>query len=200
MANPSFGGRQRKRARRRTLTGCVLAALALGLPERFLRLFAALARELPWLHAIMIGSGPLEAQVRARIHELGCGPRLRLLRDDEAVLSMPAADVFVSTSRYEGLPYVVLEAQSVGLPVVAFGTGGLSTALDPGKHVMLIDFTILSSLLHGAVMTYDAFAQEHEMTHLVGDVPLLFVLAGVLLWLHPRRLYRQPLAASTAQP
>jgi glycosyltransferase involved in cell wall biosynthesis len=108
-------------------------------PERFLRLFAALARELPALRAIMIGSGPLEAQVRARIVELGCGARIRLLRDDEAVLSMPAADVFVSTSRYEGLPYVVLEAQSVGLPVVGFGTGGLSTALDPGTTGFIVD-------------------------------------------------------------
>jgi hydrogenase/urease accessory protein HupE len=61
------------------------------------------------------------------------------------------------------------------------------TALDPQRHVMLIDFTIVSSLLHGAVMTYDAFVQAHEMTHLVGDVPVLFALAVVLIWLHPRR-------------
>lgn len=69
----------------------------------------------------------------------------------------------------------------------ALGICLVPTALDPERHVMLIDFTILSSLLHGAVMTYDAFAQEHEMTHLVGDVPILFLLAGVLIWLHPRR-------------
>jgi hypothetical protein len=64
----------------------------------------------------------------------------------------------------------------------------LVAARDPQRHAILIDFTILSSLLHGAVMTYDAFAQEHEMLHLVGDVPILFALAGVLMWLHPRRL------------
>ncbi len=68
----------------------------------------------------------------------------------------------------------------------ALGVCLVPAALDPQRHAILIDFTILSSLLHGAVMTYDAFAQEHEMTHLVGDVPLLFVLAVVLLWLHPR--------------
>jgi len=69
----------------------------------------------------------------------------------------------------------------------ALGVCLVPTALDPERHVMLIDFTILSSILHGAVMTYDALIQEHEMTHLVGDVPALFVLAGVLIWLHPRR-------------
>ena len=70
---------------------------------------------------------------------------------------------------------------------LALGICLIPTALDPQRHVMLIDFTILSSLLHGAVMTYDSFAQQHEMMHLVGDVPILFLLAGVLLWLHPRR-------------
>lgn len=69
----------------------------------------------------------------------------------------------------------------------ALGLCLLPAARDPERHVILIDFTIISSLLHGAVMTYDAFAQEHEMTHLVGDVPLLFALAAVLIWLHPRR-------------
>lgn len=64
----------------------------------------------------------------------------------------------------------------------------IPTALAPERHVMLIDFTILSSLLHGAVMTYDSFAQEHEMMHLVGDVPALFALAAILIWLHPRPL------------
>ena len=68
----------------------------------------------------------------------------------------------------------------------ALGVCLIPTALNPERHVILIDFTILSSLLHGAVMTYDSFAQEHEMTHLVGDVPVLFILSAVLIWLHPR--------------
>ncbi len=69
----------------------------------------------------------------------------------------------------------------------ALGVCLIPTALKPERHVMLIDFTILSSLLHGSVMTYDAFAQPHEMMHLAGDVPILFLLAAVLIWLHPRR-------------
>ncbi len=81
----------------------------------------------------------------------------------------------------------------------ALGICLVPTALNPERHVMLIDFTILSSLLHGAVMTYDSFVQEHEMMHLVGDVPVLFILTGVLIWLHPRWLRdagsRQPTAA-----
>ena len=80
----------------------------------------------------------------------------------------------------------------------ALGVCLVPAALDPERHVILIDFTILSSLLHGAVMTYDSFAQEHEMTHLVGDVPILFLLAAVLIWLHPRWLRRS--AATRTSP
>jgi hypothetical protein len=76
----------------------------------------------------------------------------------------------------------------------ALGLCLIPTALDPERHVMLIDFTIVSSLLHGAVMTYDSFAQEHEMMHLVGDVPALFALAAVLIWLHPRWMDAKPAA------
>jgi hydrogenase/urease accessory protein HupE len=73
---------------------------------------------------------------------------------------------------------------------VSLGACLIAAARDPLRHAILIDFTILSSILHGAVMTYDAFAQEHELTHLVGDVPLLFVVAAVFLIYHPRRLAR----------
>ena len=75
----------------------------------------------------------------------------------------------------------------------ALGICLVPAALNPERHVILIDFTILSSLLHGMVMTYDAFAQEHEMTHLVGDVPVLFLLAATLIWLHPRWRRENPL-------
>ena len=63
-------------------------------------------------------------------------------------------------------------------------------ARDPVKHAIILDFTIISSILHGAVMTYDSFAQEGEMMHLAGDVPLLFALAGLFFFLHPRRIAR----------
>ncbi len=58
---------------------------------------------------------------------------------------------------------------------------------DPLKHSIIVDFTIISSFLHGTVMLIDAFAVEHEMTHLVGDVPMMFVLVAVAYYFHPER-------------
>ena len=101
-------------------------------PERFAQLFTILAAEAPRVQGVMIGSGPLETHLRALIRGLGLSDRLRLVKDQHAVRSMPAGDIYVMTSRYEGLPYVLLEAQAAGLPVVAFEVGGLATAIEHG--------------------------------------------------------------------
>lgn len=69
---------------------------------------------------------------------------------------------------------------------VALGLCLWRAAEDPRRHVLLVDFTILSSVLHGAVMLYDALARGGEHAHLWGDVPLLLCAAALLLWLRPR--------------
>ena len=101
-------------------------------PDRFVRLFARLAAETAEATAVMIGSGPLEAEVHTLVGALGLRERLRVVEDQRAVESMPGADIYVMTSCYEGLPYVLLEAQSVGLPVVGFEAGGLRAAIEHG--------------------------------------------------------------------
>ena len=98
----------------------------------------------------------------------------------------PAYNFFPTALAAAAAVLAVLTLTSPIAIYAALGVCLVPTALDPERHVMLIDFTILSSLLHGAAMTYDSFAQEHEMRHLVGDVPILFLLAAVLIWLHPR--------------
>ncbi|MDZ7879281.1 MAG: glycosyltransferase [Saprospiraceae bacterium] len=46
---------------------------------------------------------------------------------------MQKADIFVLFSRFEGLPCVILEAMSVGLPVVATETGGMADWITEGS-------------------------------------------------------------------
>ena len=70
---------------------------------------------------------------------------------------------------------------------LALGVCLIKGSFNPLKNVIIVDFTILSSILHGAVMFYDAFAVDNEMTHLVADVPMTFILAAAAYHYHPQR-------------
>ena len=59
---------------------------------------------------------------------------------------------------------------------------------NPEQHRSLISFTIWSSVVHGATMAAQSFANTQHFGHLYGDVPALFVVAAVLGWLSPRAL------------
>ncbi len=67
----------------------------------------------------MIGDGPLEAEVRQTVQTLGLADHVALLGRQPAPVLMKAFDLFALSSRYEGMPYVLLEALTAGLPIVS---------------------------------------------------------------------------------
>ncbi|MGO4440950.1 glycosyltransferase [Rhizobium sp. RAF56] len=84
----------------------------------------------PLVVLVFVGSGPEEEHVRDLASNLGVLKQVRFLgqRSDVAEL-MRVADLFVLPSLFEGLPLAVLEAMSLGLPVVATRIGGAVDAL-----------------------------------------------------------------------
>ena len=56
----------------------------------------------------------------------------------------------------------------------------LMASRDPDGHKSLIWFTIWSSVVHGAIMAWQALDDPAERGHLLGDVPALFLIAIVL--------------------
>ena len=80
---------------------------------------AHLAQEVPALHAVFIGSGPLEKELRQMTDSLSLTERVHFAgprREVEHLL--PAFDVFVLPSVSEGMSNVLLEAMSCGVPPV----------------------------------------------------------------------------------
>src|SRR5262245_22231131 len=55
----------------------------------------------------------------------------------------------------------------------------LIASRDPQAHRSLIWFTVWSSVVHGGIMAAQAMPAEHH-GHLFGDVPALFLVAGLL--------------------
>ena len=60
-------------------------------------------------------------------------------------------------------------------------------ARNPDAHRSLILFTIVSSVVHAAIMAVQAISDQHEHGHLVGDVPALLLVAAVLWYFLPKR-------------
>jgi glycosyltransferase involved in cell wall biosynthesis len=87
-----------------------------------------------------VGSGPLEAELRAAIHGGGLDESVRVLgsRDDVPEL-LAAADLFVLPSRFEGLPLAPLEAMAAGLPVVATRACGTDEVVVDGETGLIVE-------------------------------------------------------------
>jgi hypothetical protein len=56
----------------------------------------------------------------------------------------------------------------------------LIASRDPDAHKTIIWFTVWSSVVHGAIMAWQAFSDPGERGHLLADVPALFLIAIVL--------------------
>lgn len=93
------------------------------------------------VHATMIGEGPLRADVEKAIAEKNLGKHIDVPGDIPHSMIpevMASHHALVMTSRWEPLGRVVLEAMSVGLPVVALSVGGIPEMVQHGKTGLLI--------------------------------------------------------------
>jgi len=82
----------------------------------------------------MVGDGPLREEARRRARARGLGDRIVMPGNEkDAAIAIAAMDVFLLTSRLEGLPNVLIEAQALGVPVVTTDGGGAAETLIQGK-------------------------------------------------------------------
>jgi glycosyltransferase involved in cell wall biosynthesis len=119
----------------RLLIGTVSCLKPQKAPEDFVKVAALIAQEFPEARFALAGDGELRDRVEHLVREKGLCGRFRLLgwrRDIPLVMS--ALDVFVLTSRWEGLPCVLLEARAAAIPVVATNVGGAREAIEEGVH------------------------------------------------------------------
>lgn len=104
-----------------------------------LQAFRQVLSQQPNSRLLIGGTGELLGALQTLTRELGLGERVQFLglRKDMAAV-MSAADGFVLSSAWEGLPMVLLEAAASGLPVVATDVGGNPEALQSGITGVLV--------------------------------------------------------------
>ena len=142
------GAGARERARRAlgippgaTVVGSVGRLTYQKAPEDFVATIRALSDQAagpPEVTGVWIGGGELAGHV-GRLAAQRLGPRIVLAGERADVPALlPAFDVFVLPSRYEGLPTAVVEAMACGVPVVATAVNAVSDVVVPGETGLLV--------------------------------------------------------------
>jgi glycosyltransferase involved in cell wall biosynthesis len=98
--------------------------------QHIITIAASLRTKHPRLRFAVIGSGSREAELQGLIDAADLGDRVRLLgkRTDVPDL-LGGADIYLSTSDWEGMPLATIEAMASALPVVSTRTEGADQLL-----------------------------------------------------------------------
>jgi glycosyltransferase involved in cell wall biosynthesis len=104
-----------------------------------LRAAAPMLAEHHGAYLLFVGDGPERGNLERLAGRLGVHDRVVFTgnRDDVARI-LNALDVFVLSSRSEGLPLVVIEAMATQLPVIASAVGGLPSVIEHERTGLLV--------------------------------------------------------------
>jgi len=103
--------------------------------------FAQVKNQVSNAKLLIAGHGPYLEQLKKLAGQTGCGSDIFFLGQkdlQEVVDILSASDIFVNPSYSEGLPTSVMEAASVGLPIVATDVGGTREIIEHGKSGIII--------------------------------------------------------------
>ncbi len=109
-------------------------------PLNFVRAMARARERVPSIHGLLVGDGPLRADVEREIHALGLDAVVHLAgyrTDADALLA--AADVATLSSREEGMGSVLLDALAFGVPIAATRAGGIPEVIIDGDSGVLAE-------------------------------------------------------------
>lgn len=118
-----------------------------------------LSKEIHDLRLIILGDGPLKAELSDYIREAGLNEIVELVGNVENIEDYYAkADIFALSSLYEGVPLVILEAMAAGLPIISTDVGGIKDILGDGGIL---------------VPAGDKFAYKNALRNLISDKALM---------------------------
>lgn len=165
-------------------------------PLELVRIFAELAAAHPDWHLLLVGDGPLRADLRHLIEIDGLAGRVHPAGWQADVPEiMRACDLFVLNSRWEGMPNVVLEAAAAGLPVIATRSEGVAEIIESGASGVLVEVdqpqALRAALTSAMESRSDAAAMASRLQQIVSEQFTWQSVIGSYA-----ALYRELLAAS----
>ncbi|GAB2724591.1 glycosyltransferase [Halomonas garicola] len=128
--------------------------------EYLIRAFVKISDDFPDVELVIIGDGPLRESLeklvesfglKSQVHFMGARPHAEVLSSmlKAALLAIPSVTALSGDT--EGLPMAILEAASLGIPVVGTWHSGIPEAIVDGKTGFLVaerDTEALAERLH----------------------------------------------------
>jgi glycosyltransferase involved in cell wall biosynthesis len=182
----------------------VVGAIGRLVPQKAMHVLVdatpALLEAHPGLRVLIVGDGPLRADLEAQAARLGVAGAIRFAGYQEDVVSAYAAmDVFVLPSRDEGFGLVFLEAMAVGVPVVGTRVIGSEDAVEDGVTGLLVSYADPAALA-GAVRGILASPDLARRLRDTAAERVRPVYTREQCALRVEELYRELLQARTAGP
>jgi glycosyltransferase involved in cell wall biosynthesis len=105
--------------------------------QRLIEALPYVMKQVPEAHLVILGRGPYEAELRALAQSLDVADRVTIRSVDPAdraamAVALAEAIVVASFSDYEAHPVAVMEALSVGRPVVGYASSGIGELVSEG--------------------------------------------------------------------
>ena len=156
-------------------------------PLTLLAAFEIVNRKIPDAHLILVGDGPLKAELQRRISDSSVpeGPagtpgtdhvsgHIHLAgwqRDIPGLLQ--SADAFALASRFEGMPNVVLEAGAAGTPVIATSAEGVPEILENDCNGWLVPIgdapALAQALIEALLNREQAFERASRLQTVIAE-------------------------------
>jgi sugar transferase (PEP-CTERM/EpsH1 system associated) len=131
-----------------TIIGTVGRLSEIKRQDLLISAFAAVRRRAPDAHLLVVGDGPMMADLRSLAASLGLAHCVHFPGyQAQTHQYLQAMDIFALTSRSEGMPLVLLEAWAAGLPVVASRVGGLPELIQHDHNGLLFESGDQASLV-----------------------------------------------------
>lgn len=110
------------------------------------------------LTATIIGSGPDEADLKAMAAREGVGEQLQFTGPMPATIGLTRGRIMVAPSRFESLPYIVLESVAAQIPLITTDCGGIPEIVG-GDYPWMLPVGDLDRLV-GAIVEADGMTDE----------------------------------------
>lgn len=121
------------------LIGCVARLVPVKRHADLIQGFATITDRFPDSELVLVGGGPLQAELEHQVVRLGIAGRVRFFGEGRQMEQLlPLFDAFALASWTEGLSNAILEAMACGLPIVATRVGGNPELVEAGVSGHLV--------------------------------------------------------------